>query len=134
MMIVLMLFTEMIFSQLYDPNSFSLGSNIVVNSMFESPIVPQANIWNFYGGGISGWSCTSGCELINITNYCNSFSLSCNVYGSQGIELDCFNAISQTISISITGTYLLHLEWLQSFNIAIGRIFGIDINSTNIAN
>lgn len=74
--------------QLYDSNLYSLGSNIIINPSFSSPILPSGTISKMYNRlGITGWTCRIKCRLTDIPNTCLQMGLSCNTSYTQAMGL-----------------------------------------------
>ena len=126
-----------IYSQpLYDPSVYQLGTNLIVNSMFNDPLLTGGALVIFVPNAILGWNCTGFCKVRDLYNSCFSFGQTCQQLGRQVIELDygAFPEVSQSIVLTEAGQYLLHIEWVQPFNSPIGKEMTININSTSIAN
>ena len=118
---------------------FTLGNNLVINSQFSTPIVSAPNLYSYGSSTISGWNCTSICDIESIPRNCNSYLLNCNIPSSysQAIDLNSngvFEYVSQNILIEGEGNYLLSVTWLAPLFSPIGKQFGIFINNTLIKN
>ena len=100
--------------KLYDPNLFTLGSNLVVNPTFSTPNIGPS-LTAFYGTSILGWSCTADCQIVNVPVLCSTFGVSCSNNYTQGIDMDSVNILEllkQTTSITTAGDYLLRVEYI----------------------
>ena len=58
---------------LYDPTQFYLGDNLIVNSLFSTPVVGTYITTT----SMSGWTCTPRCEIGNTTYECTIFAYPC---------------------------------------------------------
>ncbi len=44
---------------IYDPNLYSLGSNLVVNPNFDNPVLVSGDLKENYVGSMPGWTCNT---------------------------------------------------------------------------
>ena len=112
-------------AQIYDPNLFTPGSNLVSNPTFSTPSL-GGSMTHFITGGFSGWTCDLNCQMVDIPQLCTSFGVPCSNNYSQGIDLDYagnFYILSQTIHISNPNQYLLSVEWMPGVAAPIGKTF-----------
>jgi hypothetical protein len=78
-------------TSLYDPTQFSLSSNLLLNPAFSSPAISSPTAVTNYGNQITGWNCTSICQLKNMPRYCAATLTACNLSFVQTIDLDSEN-------------------------------------------
>ena len=75
--------------------------------------------------------------MVNIAALCSSLSLGCSNHYTQGIDLDAqnvFETVSQTLSISTAGQYLLSIEWMAPASNPVGKSFEIKTDGSSLAN
>lgn len=120
---------------LYNTSLYTLGTNLVANHNFSLPVIPSGTAYTLYSSSISGWICTTICDVKNMPETCSASGISCNINFTKGIDFDTnstLHSISQTVSFGTTGDYLLHIDWLPAFVNPIGKKFRIKINNTNV--
>ena len=115
------------YAQLYDPNAYSLGNNLVTNPTFTSPTIPTPLTYQDQTNTILGWNCIGQvCQILHIPRMCVFLGLPCSTQFQQGIDMDVwsiFVTISQIILITSPGQYLLTVEWMAPIIAPIGKSF-----------
>ena len=122
--------------QVYNTSLYTLGPNLVANPSFESPSI-GATMFTSYSGSISGWTCSTTCQIVNILVLCTNFALPCSHNYTQGIDLDSFNVfelIRQNVTIPASGSYVLGVEYMSSVTSPVGKKMSFKVNGTVVGN
>ena len=133
--VIIVLVVQIVKCQQYNPNSYSLGPNLVQNFNFELPYLsPYSSIL----AAMPGWTCSPSCNIQNTTKVCDVNAKPCSINWKQGLDLcsnSNFDNVSQVISISTAGKYLLDFDWLLPISLnATGSGFRVSINGTAVVN
>ena len=73
MKIFLLMAFYLVNSMVYDPTQFYLGDNLIVNSLFDNPLVSDFLMTT----SMIGWTCTPQCEINNSTYLCTVRGFPC---------------------------------------------------------
>ena len=117
--------------QLYDPSKYSLSPNLVQNSGFDQPYLPDG-FTKIYGS-IPFWTCDTKCEIHVTANRCAYNGVTCEYNWRQCIDFNSnrtFDNVSQIISLETEGKYLVQVEWMRPFRNQPGQQLAVSINNT----
>ena len=112
-MLLMLSVLQLLRGQLIDPRTYSLDSNLIQNSNFEQPYL--ITYYAHFLSTIPGWTCNPQCDIQNTTQFCINQAKPCSLNWIQALDLSSnlnFDIISQVISISTAGKYLLSFDWL----------------------
>ena len=135
LLFIVLILLPVTFGVPYDTNLYSLGSNLVNNSMFLTPDLTNKTMDYYEYGPIDlGWTCNALCELFYIQRRCANRSATCNISFTQGIDVDTQkdrqDNIYQDITITTAGQYYFRVLWMPAITKPIGRNLAIYFNFT----
>lgn len=113
--LIFLFFWKITISQMvYNTSEYSLGPNLINNSIFRDSSLPTATSSNaFYFITMSSWGCAFTCELVSPYKACIEKSVACDIDPSiMGVDLDSiffFDNISQVINVTTEGQYIVYV-------------------------
>jgi hypothetical protein len=116
----------------YDPTLYTLGVNLILNPAFTQPHLGSSTQYQNVAFSIPSWNCSHICQIINIPLTFAAYSLQYSTNYSQCIDMDSnhiFETISQKLNIPVSASYLLHIDWLPSPYLPLGKSFEVGIDS-----
>ena len=86
MMWIIFLF-HFVSTQVTNLSLYTIGENLVKNPSFDLDTISNSSIMKTFPSNITGWSCTTGCQLNKLEEYCTNRSYICNANFTISLDL-----------------------------------------------